>query len=539
MFKKSRFQPGSKVWIAARHSPGNEQTIDAQLSGLLGYCQENGLIVVDKFIDAGVSGDSRERDGFNRLLETVYNSKRPLVTGVIFWESARIGRDWEATQLLKWAMRYKGYGWEYVIEDTMDGLPGAILEMARDHENDRLLDKIRENSRNGLRVFVTLRDSDGKYCNCWAGQVPWGFKGVQKEVPMLIKMTGKNRVRQCLEPDHEKWELGRRLFELRLQGYTYQEIEQKTGWLKLKGTPSGGHNLDVMARSYWVFFSNSIYMGTLEYQDLVIENWIEPMVSREVWEAANHVAINDHRGNWKRSPRAGKGSQHILAGLCECGLCQAPFYTRRTKEWRYYHCATKQKFGWDKCESRLIGAADLESRVIEHACNNYLDVGIITDLTKEINHLIGDTEGQERQKAETKANIEKLTRQIKNLTDLARLTGNISEIAVQIHGLEQQRALAEWQLKEMQSRPGGRLEVDYGQVETRIIILRDRLTQPSEAKAVLNQIINKVILWPQQAKICYKLLPGLEFSDNYPSAFVANYQDLFSYTIQLPSRTYR
>lgn len=540
MFKKSNFKPGSKVWIAARHSPGNEQTIDAQLKGLTDYCEQNSLIVVDKFIDAGVSGNSRERDGFNRLLKTILESKRPLVAGVIFWESARMARDWEMAQFLRWAMKYHDYKLEYVIEDTVDGLPGAILEMARDYENEKYLEKIRINSQNGLRTFVTLKWDNGAYCNCWAGQPPWGFQGVQKEIPMEIKMTGKKRVRQCLEPDYEKWETGRRLFELRLQGYTYQEIEQKTGWLKLRGTPSGGHNLDVMARSYWVFFSNPIYMGTLEYKDLIIENWIEPMVSREVWEAANHVAINDHRGNWKRSPRAGKGSQHALAGLCECGLCQAPFYTRRTKEWRYYHCATKQKYGWDKCESRLIGAADLEARVIDHAYSHYLTGDFINLTIEKINRLVGDVNGLEDQIRQIQANIDDLTRQIKNLTDLARLTGNISEIAIQIKGLEQQRALNEWQLKEVLTKPMGKIVIRPEKVEFRLKSLREDLAQPGEAKAVLNQIINKVILWPQQAKICYKPLPGgLEFSNNSLSWTVGNFQDLFSYTIQLPSRIYK
>lgn len=539
MFKKSNFKPGSKVWIAARHSPGNEQTIDAQLNGLIEYCEQNSLVIIDRFIDAGVSGNSRERDGFNRLLKIILESKRPLVAGVIFWESARMARDWEMAQFLRWAMKYHDYKLEYVIEDTVEGLPGAILEMARDYENEKYLEKIRINSQNGLRTFVTLQWGDGTYCNCWAGQPPWGFRGIQKEIPMEIKITGKKRVRQCIEPDYEKWELGRRLFELRLQGYTYQEIEQKTGWLKLRGTPSGGYNLDVMARSYWVFFSNPIYYGTLKYKDLTIENWIEPMVSREVWEAANHVAINDHRGNWKRSPRAGKGSQYTLAGLCECGLCSAPFYTRRTKEWRYYHCATKQRYGWNKCESRLIGAVDLEMRVIDHAYSHYLTGDFINLTIEKINCLVGDANSLDDQIRQIQTNIDNLTGQIKSLVDLARLTGDIAEIATQVRGLEQQRALNEWQLKELLTKPTGKIVIRPEKIELRLRSLKEDLTTPSEAKAVLNQIINKVILWPQQAKICYKLLPGLEFSDNYPSALVANYQDLFSYTIQLPSRAYK
>lgn len=242
--------PGSKVWIVARHSPGKSQSIHSQIVALSKHCEANQLIIVDEFIDSGESGSNRQRAEFNRMIELAESSDAALVDGVVFYDLSRLARDFDNAQYVKSMLRRKGYVIEWVIGERYEGIAGAILETVEDYQNAEFIAKIRQKSKDGLRAMIQLKDEEGNYIGFWPGRVPWGYKPVQKVLPVLNTITGQYRRRQCIAPDYDAWDLGRELFRLRIAGLTVRQIEEKTGWLGSRGTVNID-NSNVLNASYY------------------------------------------------------------------------------------------------------------------------------------------------------------------------------------------------------------------------------------------------------------------------------------------------
>jgi len=288
--KKSSLPPGSKVWIVARHSPGQNQAIYSQLSLLQEYCQFNKLEVADQFIDAGESGGNSNREEFTRLRKLAEGSESNLVDGIVFYDSSRFARNFNDAQYVKSMLRWKGYTLEWLLGERYEGLPGAIMETVEDYNNAEFLALISRKSKDGLRQMFKLKDSNGEYLHFWAGGIPWGFRRIEKVLPVVNTVTNKPRIKQCIEPDYPLWPLGQELFTLRATGLTCKEIEQRTNFFGSRGTVNVD-NAFVLTSSYQHLFRNPIYKGKLVFQELTIENYVPAMVSPELWEAANNASI--------------------------------------------------------------------------------------------------------------------------------------------------------------------------------------------------------------------------------------------------------
>jgi hypothetical protein len=54
----------SHVWCYLRHSPGDNQTIDSQRSGMAEWCASNAWLVDCTFVDEAIEGSREDRDQF-------------------------------------------------------------------------------------------------------------------------------------------------------------------------------------------------------------------------------------------------------------------------------------------------------------------------------------------------------------------------------------------------------------------------------------------------------------------------------------------
>lgn len=59
---------GSHVWCYLRHSPGDNQTIDSQRSGMTEWCASNSWLVDRTFVDEAIEGSREDRDQFQLML---------------------------------------------------------------------------------------------------------------------------------------------------------------------------------------------------------------------------------------------------------------------------------------------------------------------------------------------------------------------------------------------------------------------------------------------------------------------------------------
>ena len=79
--------PGTKVWAYARHSPGDNQTIDSQVTEIENEIRKRGWILErDIFKDEWASGSSTEnRKEFRRMLYLATQTPRPAEI-IVIWQ---------------------------------------------------------------------------------------------------------------------------------------------------------------------------------------------------------------------------------------------------------------------------------------------------------------------------------------------------------------------------------------------------------------------------------------------------------------------
>ena len=84
-----------KVGIYLRLSSEDEkesesQSITNQRDYIMNYIIRNNLMLIDEYIDDGVSGTQFDRDGFERLISDIENSR---INMVITKDTSRLGRN--------------------------------------------------------------------------------------------------------------------------------------------------------------------------------------------------------------------------------------------------------------------------------------------------------------------------------------------------------------------------------------------------------------------------------------------------------------
>ena len=119
--------------------------------------------------------------------------------------------------------------------------------------------------------------------------------------------------------------------------------------------------------SYTTFFSNRLYIGTLEFGDLVIENYCDPIIDRETWDAVQrrvqaHAAHRDLMDPGSRSHPRRAGSRYLLSGLAYCARCGSPLYGLTAPRYDRYACTRSHRRR--DCDLRPIPRLVLEDAVI-------------------------------------------------------------------------------------------------------------------------------------------------------------------------------
>lgn len=529
-YRKSNLSIGSRVWLYARHSPGKNQSIASQLNALRGYCAFNGLIIAHEFVDEGKSGGDRRRSQFNQMRKLVEDNPRPVVAGLICFDSSRLARDFKDADYTKALLRFRGYAIEFLDQESIGGLAGRILEVADDHENEAFLTRNKIKTREGLRYVITLKDTSGQYLGVWPTRPPWGFDAVKKELPIIDAVTKKARVKQCIIPNDEQFELGRHIYELRgLDGLTYRQIEDQTGFMTRRGIDVG--TIDRLGRYYALFYRNEIYKGTFRYKEVTLFDYVPAMVTDELWQAANSTAATYRRGNWRGlNPKTGKGNRvFTLSGLCQCAYCKALIYPVPVGKNRYYKCGSRKRIGSNACPSQTIRAEILENAIYETTLNIFLQDDFIGELVAMVESLLNSIPDNSQIISRLDRELTDLDRRIANLVEHLELGENVAS-QLQLRQSQRQDKLEERRrLIETTPKP---LKTSIAEVSRIFYDLRRRLVENGDIKSVYNQIISRIELAKNKAVVYYQMPPVFGYTSL--GAGVDNSQ--LVYTIELPNK---
>ena len=343
----STLPPGSTVWAYLRDSGGENQdrSINRQLEAIQAYCAQYRLELVRVFKDEARSGTTTAgRDDFHRMIAQS-DQDRDNPTGLLLWSFSRFGRNLDDATYYKSRLRRN----DIIIHSLTDQIPegpySRFVETLVDISNEERSRQTSIDAKDGLRSMVMQ--------GAVPGTPPRGFRRVA--ITTTNVRTGEHRKNHRWEPDPKMIRKVKRAFAMRAAGATLLEIHNAT---HLYGT----------INSYRTFFTNRLYIGILEFGDMVVENYCEPVIDMETWNAVQKRIEDTSQKRFKELHPKRANSSYLLSGIVVCARCDAPMNGNTVKRKNIhgrdegYRCSrSKRRAG---CDAGRISRARLEDLVL-------------------------------------------------------------------------------------------------------------------------------------------------------------------------------
>jgi DNA invertase Pin-like site-specific DNA recombinase len=345
------FPPGSHIFAYLRDS-GHEQqdlSIPQQETSLTEWARANGLILSHVYKDVAKPGSTTTgRSALQQMMHAFRHGCPEM--GVVVWSYSRFSRNIDDALIYRTEIRSLGYIFFSLNDNVPEGPMGRIFEAIIDYKNQQHLVDMSLDIQRALRDLVT------KY-GCVPGTPPRGFK--REPVAIGKRRDGSPHLAHRWVPDPDVVPLIQQAFEMRAAGQSLNAINAATG-------------LFSTLNSYRTFWGNQLYIGTLQFGELTVENYCAPLISPDTWQAVQqrqnyftrrrHLSNPDHPADHPRRVN----SRFLLSGLLRCALCDSPLAghtsTQRSKNRvDSYLCPQSRR---RQCAATRIPAEAVEQAVL-------------------------------------------------------------------------------------------------------------------------------------------------------------------------------
>lgn len=321
----------------------NETSIEQQRNEAKRYAEAYGLKIIKEYSDEAMSGTSDDRPQFQLMLSEV-GRIRP--AALIVWKTDRIARNRIDSVLSKKIIREAGCTIRYVAENIPDDGPESalfegMLETFAEFYSRQLAQNINRGMRNNAE-------------NClYNGHPTLGYK------PEEGKTANKKIL---IDPDTAP--IVQRIFADYAGGKPLQVIVNELnndGLVSVKGKKFTVNSLRHILH-------NEAYIGTYKHGEIVIENGIPALVSKDLFtQVQAQFAKNKRKGaqtaaglNDDNAPR------YWLTGKLFCGYCgesmQGVSGTSKTgAKHYYYYCKQQRKHN---CTKKPVKKDIIENAVL-------------------------------------------------------------------------------------------------------------------------------------------------------------------------------
>lgn len=363
----------ARVSTLLQFEKGN--SIEEQKRRLKAYCDSRGWTDIEYFVDAGYSGSNMERPALQDLIK-----RSAEFDTVLVYKLDRLGRNQRDILYLiedvfqNFNSITENFDTSTPVGKLMLSMMGAFAELERQQINERMMMGRIASAQKGR----------------WRGGsgVPMGYT--------------YNPGDKFLKVDPEKAPQVKKVFEMFLQGYSYNAIHEQMHLFY------GAHNVRKL-------LENPVYIGKIKYAGEYYDSEHEPIISVEDFNKAQ--ALMKKRDIERNYPSLAQ--KHLLTGLlwCSCGArvcyhCNTHKLKDKVAKYEYYECYSRmchKKMGKGACHNKVWRMKDLEE-VVWNTIEE-LDFDDITIEEKE-----DHTEEYEKQ-------IKTIEKQIAKLVDLYSMDG--------------------------------------------------------------------------------------------------------------------
>ncbi len=353
-----------------RQAEVNFNSCEAQAAKIQSFIlSQEDMTLVGVYADPGVSGASLDRPGLQAMLQDIQQGKIDLVIAYKIDRLTRSPNDFY--HLIELFEQYQ-VDFLSITERFDTSTPSGRLlrnimltfaQFERELTSERTRDKMLQRAQQGL----------------WnGGLVPFGY--AVKDKKLVI--------------DEQEAAMIRKLYDVYLTSGSlatvYQQLKDQ-GARDRRGLPFSKSGIAYILR-------NPIYTGKCVYADQVYRGIHQPIISNEIFEAAQALHKQKHR-------IMRVYNEFPLAGLLRCHACHSamtPCHTNKKhhgkrRHYYYYRCTKTFKRDWGSCTTRQVSATRLECFLVQHLERISHDKQYLESLLFKLNHKRpGDRAGLER-----------------------------------------------------------------------------------------------------------------------------------------------
>ncbi|MCI9216836.1 MAG: recombinase family protein [Dorea sp.] len=476
--------------------------------------RENGWLLTDIYVESRSGTTTKGRNEYKRLYEDLASDKFDIIVIKSQDRLMRNTKDWYLfiDRLLRGQKKLYIYI-ERKYYTTDDALITGIKAILAEEYSRELSKKINNAHRNRQKNNGPVILTSNTY----------GYR----------KLPDKS-----VEVVEEEAKIKRRMYELCAAGFGSRRISailKKEGIVGRNGKPFSDsailrmiHNpinkgTAVMNRLHYDFESKKIRKVPKEEQ-FIYENKVPPIVSEELWEAANREIEkrSEKAGRTESEKRGRYKGKSYLSGKLFCGLCKSPYYRRTRKRYR----DGETIYEW-KCsrylEGETCGNVHLEEEALYGLLKHIYEKSyqpdreqIISDMTEMLESVLKETDYQTEFLREHEKE-EKLLCQM-NLLVEKLLEGVISDEVYQRKQKELEEEVLE--IRKKIDRLGNKKE--EGVIEKRFFCIEHvfetkNIFERAVAMAMMDEV-EKIFIYPEYMEIVCEL-----------NCIKAEYGKLFNY----------
>lgn len=438
MNNPSIFPPGSHLVAYLRDSGGDDQdlSVEQQEAVIRAWCAENSYTLTQIFKDTRSGTSTVGRTGFEAMIRYFFQKKSAPEAGIVLWRYNRFARDIDDAQYFKAGLRRRGYIIHSLQDPIPEGITGRAIEFFYDWMADKFSEDLSVEVKRGLHHLLEQHGALG-------GFPPRGLK--REPVDLGVRRNGSRHVVHRWVPDPDLWATCRLAWQMRAAGASYREIHEKT---RLFGS----------LNSYSDFYKNRIYLGELHYEDIVIPNYVEPLIDQKTWDAVQEISVRHAKRTGADNPDAMSRSRSsfLLSGLLRCLHDDTIMHGEVVQfkgqpGYNYYVCRRGRQFM--DCPNKRITKNQLEEHIIDQVVEHILSPDRLS--------LVQDEQFQTRQasldelhaqRGELAARLAKVRASLKRITTAIEEAGHSATLLARLRDLENQEILLKADLNQLDSK---------------------------------------------------------------------------------------
>ena len=518
-----------KVGIYLRLSRDDErddesQSISNQRDYIMNYIIKNNLMLIDEYVDDGVSGTQFDRKGWERLINDIENGR---INMVITKDTSRLGRN--ISQSLYYSTEYfqeKNVRYVALTDgiDTFDKGQNTDMLMFKAFYNEMYVKDISTK----IKATLNSQKRNGKFMG---GIAPYGY---QRNLPYD---------KHELIIDEEQAEIVRRIYDLFISGMGVKRIanlltDENIPIPSIQKNLNRGNKSSIYGvwqeRTISDILTNPTYKGDLtqcrEYKVSYKskkrrknkkENWIIPKnACPAIIDEETFNIVQDMYS--KNKNRTETSQEHLLRGFLVCKECghtisigQATWtcngekrhknicYCNYYKKYSRYNVCTPHKLDYDELEKEIL-------KDIKNKCKAYLKTSNFENLLKNSDKMTKIQLDLEKQLAKTKNEINQQTifvdrlykDKLKGIIDEEMFKRQYNNLTEETLNLKKKANEIETKLYNVKNKVANKDNIRYTQ------IIEEYLSLKKPSKKMLSSLIDKIVIdEDQNVNICYKIKP--------------------------------